>query len=383
MWCEENSMANLKFGLIGTGFMGKAHAIALRAAPTVFQLSAHPVCELLAEIDEGLASSKARELGFARATGNWRALVTDPKVDVVDICSPNYLHKEMALAAIAAGKHVYIEKPLALSASDAQEMTEASERAGVLTLVGFNYIRNPASQLAREIVASGEIGELIHFRGRHNEDYMADPELPHGWRTRRETAGAGALGDVGSHILNMAEYLTAQRISEVFGQLQTVIPRRPLLDGSDGMGEVENDDQAQALLRFDGGLIGNIETSRVATGRKMGLAYVLTGTKGTILFDQERMSELQLYKNEGPLGRRGFRTLLMGPEHSDYAAFSPAPGHGLGYNDQKIIEIRDLVEGIVDNKPLYPDFREAWRVNRMIEAIERSHVEGRWVRVVA
>ncbi|MCE8035915.1 Gfo/Idh/MocA family oxidoreductase [Billgrantia tianxiuensis] len=374
-------MQTLKFGLIGTGYMGKAHAIALRAAPTVFPLPAHPVCELLAEVDGELAARKARELGFARATGDWKALVSDPEVDVVDICSPNYLHKEMALAAIEAGKHVYAEKPLALSSADAQEMVEAAERAGVKTLVGFNYIRNSATQLAREIIASGEIGELIHFRGRHNEDYMSDPAKPLDWHAQRVTAGAGALGDVGSHILNMAEYLTGQRISEVFGQLQTVIPRRPLPDGRGGMGEVENDDQAQALLRFDGGLIGNIETSRVATGRKMGLAYTIIGTNGSIIFDQERMSELQLYKHAGPEGRRGFRTLLMGPEHPDYAAFSPAAGHGLGYNDQKIIEIRDLVEGIVAGKPLYPDFREAWRVNRMINAIERSHAEGRWVSV--
>ncbi|MCE9681153.1 Gfo/Idh/MocA family protein [Halomonas alkalisoli] len=374
-------MQTLKIGLIGTGYMGKAHAIALRAAPVVFSLPAQPVCELLAEVNDELAARKARELGFARSTGDWRVLVDDPDIDVVDICAPNFLHKEMALAAIAAGKHVYTEKPLALSVVDAREMVDAAEKAGVKTLVGFNYIRNPASQLAREIVASGEIGELIHFRGRHNEDYMTDPSKPLDWHAQRATAGAGALGDVGSHILNMAEYLTGQRVSEVFGQLQTVIPLRPLPDGSGGMGEVENDDQAQALLRFDSGLIGNIETSRVATGRKMGLAYTLTGTKGAILFDQERMSELQLYKHEGSEGRRGFSTLLIGPKHPDYAAFSPAPGHGLGYNDQKIIEVRDLVEGIVGGKPLYPDFREAWRVNRMIEAIEVSHIEGCWVGV--
>lgn len=374
-------MQTLNIGLIGTGFMGKAHAIALKAAPTVFDLPAKPVCDLLAEVDDELAVRKARELGFARATGDWRSLVKDPEVDVVDICAPNYLHKEMALAAIAEGKHVYAEKPLALSAADAQEMVEAAESAGVKTLVGFNYIRNSATQLAREIVQSGELGELIHFRGRHNEDYMSDLAKPLDWHAQRATAGAGALGDVGSHILNMAEYLTGQRISEVFGQLQTVIPRRPLPQGSGGIGEVENDDQAQALLRFDGGLIGNIETSRVATGRKMGLAYTITGTKGSIIFDQERMSELQLYSQAGPEGRRGFSTLLMGPEHPDYAAFSPAPGHGLGYNDQKIIEIRDLVVGIVCNQPLYPDFREAGRVNRMIDAIERSHSEGGWIAV--
>lgn len=371
-------MQQLRVGLIGTGYMGKAHAIALHAAPRVFPLSAQPVCELLAEISDELATRKAQELGFSRATGDWESLVADPAVDVVDICSPNYLHKEMALAAIAHGKHVYSEKPLALSAADAMEMVEAAESAGVKTLVGFNYIRNSATQLAREIIASGEIGELVHFRGRHNEDYLADPEIPHGWRTRRATGGAGALGDVGSHILNMAEYLTGRRIEAVCGDLRTVITERPLADGS-GTGQVENDDQAQAMLRLTGGLMGNIETSRIACGRKMGLAYTVTGTRGAIVFDQERMSELQLYRHDGPRGRRGFTTLLAGPEHPDYAAFSPAPGHGLGYNDQKIVEIRDLVEGLAADRPLYPDFRDAWRINLLIEAIEHSHTAGGWV----
>ena len=331
-------MKTLKIGLIGTGFMGKAHAIAFNAASSVFELPAKPVCELLADADLATAESRARAWGFARATDDWRALVEDSDVDVVDICAPNFLHKEMALAAIAAGKHVYAEKPLALSAADADEMVAAAEKAGVKTLVGFNYIRNSATQLARQIVASGEIGELIHFRGRHNEDYLLDPQKPHDWHTQRATAGAGALGDVGSHILNMAEFLTGQRINEVCGQLQTVIASRPNANGS-GMAPVENDDQAQA------------------------------------------MSELQLYRHGDAHGRRGFTTLLAGPEHPDYAAFSPAPGHGLGYNDQKIIEVRDLVEGIINNRPLYPDFREAARVNRLIEAIETSHQTGQWVTV--
>lgn len=371
-------MTSFHFGLIGTGYMGKAHAIALHAAPRVFNLSAAPVCELLAEVDESLAIRKAQELGFARATGDWRALVADPRVDIVDICAPNFLHKEMALAAIAQGKHVYLEKPMALNDADAVEMVAAAEHAGVKTLVGFNYVRNPASQLAREIIANGEIGEVIHFCGRHNEDYLADPTKPHDWHTFRETAGAGALGDLGSHILNMAEYLTGQSITQVCGQLQTVITERPLADGS-GMHPVENDDHAQALLRFDSGLIGSIETSRIASGRKLGLAYTITGTKGAITFDQERMSELKLYQQEGPRGRRGFRTLLIGPEHPDYADFCPAPGHGLGYNDQKIIEIRDLIEGLAGRQPLSPDFRQARRVNALIDAIERSHHDSGWV----
>ncbi|MCM2971780.1 Gfo/Idh/MocA family protein [Larsenimonas suaedae] len=374
-------MDTLNIGLIGTGFMGKAHAIAFKAAPTVFSLPVTPVCDLLADLDDARAAEKARELGFARSTGDWRALVTDPAVDVVDICAPNYLHKEMALAAIAAGKHVYAEKPLALSARDAGEMVAAAERAGVKTLVGFNYIRNSATQLAREIIERGELGELVHFRGRHNEDYLADPTTPHDWHTRRRTAGAGALGDLGSHILNMAEYLTGRHITEVFGQVQTVITQRPVSSGSATLEDVENDDQAQALVRFEGGLIGNIETSRIALGRKMGLAYTVTGTKGTLMFDQERMSELKLYTHDGPAGRQGFRTLLAGPAHPDYAAFSPAPGHGLGYNDQKIIEVRDMITGIATGAPLYPMFRDAWRINRLIDAIETSHDEGGWVTV--
>ncbi|MCI0510470.1 putative dehydrogenase [Chromohalobacter marismortui] len=371
-------MTSLHIGLIGTGYMGKAHAIALHAAPRVFDLPATPVCELLAEVDETFAVRKASELGFARATGNWHELVADSRVDVVDICAPNFLHKEMALAAIAAGKHVYLEKPMALNDADAAEMIAAAERAGVKTLVGFNYVRNPATQLAREIITNGEIGEVIHFRGRHNEDYLADPAKPHDWHTFRETAGAGALGDLGSHILHMAEYLTGRAIKRVCGQLQTVITERFLADGS-GTRPVENDDHAQALVHFDGGLIGSIETSRIASGRKMGLAYTVTGTKGAITFDQERMSELKLYQQEGPSGRRGFRTLLAGPDHPDYAAFCPAPGHGLGYNDQKIIEIRDLIEGLAGCRPLIPDFRQARRINTLIEAIEHSHREGGWV----
>lgn len=373
-------MKTLKIGLIGTGFMGKAHAIAFNAAPSVFDLPAKLVGELLADVDLERARDRAQAWGFARAVDDWRLLVMDPQVDVVDICAPNFLHKEMALAAIAAGKHVYAEKPLALNADDAEAMVEAAKAAGVKTLVGFNYIRNPATQLAREIVASGEIGEVIHFRGRHNEDYLLNPETPIDWHTQRASAGAGALGDLGSHILNMAEFLTGQQISAVCGQLQTVIPKRPSPDGN-GMEAVENDDQAQVMLRFEHGLMGNIETSRVAAGRKMGLAYTLTGTKGAITFDQERMSELRLYRHENAPGRRGFTTLLAEPEHPDYAAFSPAPGHGIGYNDQKIIEVRDLVEGIVNDRPLYPDFAAAARVNHVIDAIERSDGIGTWVTV--
>ncbi|MDQ2695119.1 MAG: Gfo/Idh/MocA family oxidoreductase [Pseudomonadota bacterium] len=372
-------MQTIRIGLIGTGYMGKAHAIALRAMPTVFAPPVNVVCELLAEVNDDLAREKARALGFNRSTGDWRRLVEDPDVDVVDICSPNFLHKEMALAAIAAGKHIYCEKPLSLSTADSLEMTEAAEKAGIKTLVGFNYMRNPAAGLAREIIGNGEIGRIVHFRGTHIEDYMRDPGLPFTWRLQKRFSGTGSLGDL-CHVINMAHYLVGE-IDEVCGQLQTVIPQRPIPDRPGAMGAVENDDQAHFMARFKNGAIGTLETSRIATGRKNALTYEINGLQGSITFDQERLSELKLYTADGPAGRQGFRTLLLGPEHPDYRHFSPAAGHGLGYNDMKIVEVHALIDGIAHDRPLWPDFRAGYEVDRVIAAVERSHAEGRWVRV--
>jgi predicted dehydrogenase len=373
-------MDALNIGLIGSGFMGKAHTIAYRALPAVFPQPVPVILELLADVDEDRAREAAGRLGFRRATGDWRELVSDPAVDVVDICSPNHLHKTMALAAIEAGKHVYCEKPLALSADDALEMAEAAERAGVTTLVGFNYARNPAISLIREIVDAGEIGEIVHFRGAHVEDYLADPATPFNWRCDRALAGSGALGDIGAHILHMARTLVGP-VTEVCADLRTVIRERPLADDPGRSRRVENDDEGACLLRFGSGASGTVETSRVATGRKLGLTLEITGSRGSVVFDQERMSEIQLYTSDGPRGRRGFRTLLLGPDHPDYGAFSPAPGHGLGFNDMKIVEARDLVAAIVDDRPIAADFRGAWEINRLMDAIERSSREHTWVRL--
>jgi predicted dehydrogenase len=377
----EEHMKTIRIGLIGTGYMGKAHAIALHSAASVFPLSANISCEMLAEINPELAARKAAELGFKRSTGDWLELVNDPNVDVVDICSPNYLHKPMALAAIAAGKHVYSEKPLALNAQDALEMTLSAEQAGVKTLVGFNYAKNPASQLAKQIIANCEIGQIVHFRGTHNEDYLASPMVPMSWRLKRAYSGSGTLGDMGSHIINMAQFLVGD-ISQVNGDLQTVIQQRPVADSPGQFAKVENEDQAHAMLRFSNGAIGTIETSRIAWGRKMGLTYEVTGTKGTLVFDQERLAELRLFIPDGNSAREGFKTILLGPEHPDYKNFCISAGHGLGYNDQKIVEVRDLIEGIATDRPMWPDFRAAYRVNLVIDAIEESNRQGKWIKII-
>ena len=374
-------MKSLRVGLIGTGYMGKAHAIAYRNAMAAFGISQDQLaCEMLAEVDEDLAKRKASEFGFNRATGDWKTLVQDPNVDLVDICAPNFLHKEMALAAIAAGKHVYSEKPLALNAADAKEMTQAAEQAGVKTLVGFNYIKNPTLQFAKALIARGDIGDIVHFRGVFNEDYLADDSLPFSWRLQQEYAGSGALNDLASHLVNLAIHLVAP-ITSLCADLKVVHKSRPLAGDSQQTGQVENDDQAHMMVRFANGAQGTLEASRIAWGRKNGLSFEITGTKGSLIFDQETLSELSLFIAGDDPQIQGFKRILVGPEHPDYKAFCVSAGHGLGFNDIKAVEVRDLYEGIVNNKSLWPDFRAATQVNIILDKVVESHANNAWVEV--
>jgi len=369
-------MRRLRVGLIGSGYIGRAHSIALQEVGAVFPEVATPVCELLADRDAAQAARSAAAMGFARSTGDWRELVADPAIDIVDICAPNYLHREMALSAMAAGKHVWCEKPLALDAAEAQEVADAAARAGIVHLIGFNYSVNPLIRLARSMIAGGDIGTVLGFSGRYFEDYMADPAVPHSWRCERRLAGAGALADLGSHLIDMAEVLLGP-IGAVFASLETVhVKRRAPASGA--LLPVENEDTARGLVRFARGVGGSFEISRVATGFKCGLAFTVFGSHGSIAFDQERMNELKVYASADPPGRRGFRTILAGPEHPDYAHFCPAPGHGLGINDLKVIEARNLLRAIADGAPAQPGFDVGLRVQRVMDAMERSHAKGAW-----
>ena len=372
-------MKRLRVGLIGSGYIGRAHSIVLQEVGAVFPEVTTPVCEILADRDAAQAARSAAAMGFARSTGDWRELVADPAVDVVDICSPNYLHREMALAAIAAGKHVWCEKPLALDAAEAQEVADAAARAGVVHLIGFNYSVNPLIRLARSMIANGDIGNVLGFSGRYFEDYMADPAVPHSWRCERRLAGAGALADLGSHLIDMAEVLLGP-IESVFASLETVHARRRS-PANGALLPVENEDTARGLVRFVRGIGGSFEISRVATGFKCGLSFTVFGSHGTLSFDQERMNELRHYDSSDPAGRRGFRTILAGPEHADYAHFCPAPGHGLGINDLKVIEARNLLRAIGDGTPARPGFDVGLRVQRVMDAMERSHAKGAWEKV--
>ena len=371
-------MQNYRVGLIGSGYIGRAHAIALQGVGAVFPEIAAPVCEILADRDETRAVAAAAALGFRRSTGDWRQVIADPAVDIVDICAPNYLHREIALAALAAGKHVWCEKPLALDAAEAREVAAAAARSGRCHLIGFNYSCNPLVRVAQALIAAGDLGTITGFSGRYFEDYMADPAVPHSWRCERRLAGAGALADLGSHLIDMAECLLGP-IAAVQAQLETVHARRRAANGE--MRPVENEDSARALVRFASGAGGSFEISRVAMGFKCGLTFTVFGTAGSISFDQERMNELRLYSSSDTAGRRGFRTILAGPEHPDYGHFCPAPGHGLGINDLKVIEARNLLRAIADGTAARPGFDVGLRVQLVMDAMERSHASGAWTDV--
>jgi len=370
-------MANLGFGLIGSGFMGRTHAIALQSVATVFTGVTAPRLVSIADFDADSAAKACRDLRFEQSTGDWRELLENPAIDVIDICAPNYLHYPMSLAALEAGKHVYCEKPLALTVAEATELAARARDSGLVHAVGLNYTTNPLVQTAREIIASGEIGDPVSFTGRYFEDYMASTEVPFTWRCDRRLAGSGALADLGSHLVNMLHFLLG-RPKRLCGDCRTVIPlRRVPATGQDR--EVENEDIARALIELGTGLPATIEISRVASGYKCGLQFEVFGTRGSIAFDQERMNELRLYDTRQPAARAGFKTILAGPAHPDYGSFCPAPGHGLGINDLKVIEVRNLVRAIERNERFQPDFEEGLRVQQVMAAIEESSVQQAWI----
>ncbi|MBP1806686.1 Gfo/Idh/MocA family protein [Rubellimicrobium aerolatum] len=370
------SRSPLRVGLIGSGFMGKAHAFGYGAAAKVFDLPFAVELHTLADATPDLAARAARELGFANSTADWRAMVASPEIDVVNITVPNALHKEMALAAIAAGKHVYCEKPLAPRARDAQEMTEAAEAAGVKTQVGFNYLCNPMLRLARDMIAGGELGQIVSYRGVHAEDYMADATSP--WSFRHDPQGGGAFADIGSHALATAEFLLGP-ITRLLGDTVTVIPDRP--DGTGGRRPVEVDDLGRAFVRFAGGASGSIEASWVAMGRKMQHDFEVYGTRGALLFTQERFNELHVYSADDAPGRRGFRRIEAAPDHPPYGRFCVAPGHQIGFNDLKAIEVAGFLDALAGQGPEPFGFRQGWRVQSLVEAVHASSKAQAWVDV--
>ena len=367
-------MRTIGVGLIGTGYMGKCHALAWTGVHAVFDDTPIVRRVMLCEVEEGLARRRADEFGFESSTDDWRALISDPGVEVVSITTPNALHAAMAIAALEAGKHVWCEKPMAPSLDEAERMTTAARAAGRVAILGYNYIQSPAVRYIGALLKSGAIGPLTHFRLEMDEDFMADAEAPFSWRSQA-SSGYGALDDFGVHPLSLIATLIGAP-SEVFGEMS-----KPYPDRADGAGrrEVETFDVASALLRMADGASGTIQVSRSAWGRKSRLQLQAFGERGAIVFDQERFNEVGVYLAEGPEELQGFRQVLMGPAHPPYDRFIVAPGHQMGFNDLKIIEAHELLNRIEGKPSLAIDFESGLAIERTIHAIARSSREGRWV----
>jgi predicted dehydrogenase len=348
--------------------MGKAHSVAMAAVGAVFNTALRPRLEVICAQTPASAEGYRAAYGFRRATADWRDLVADPRVEAVVIASPQETHRPIALAAFARGLPVLCEKPLGASLDDARAMVAAAEESGVVNMVGFNYIRTPASQFARALIAAGEIGAITWFRGEHTEDFDADGSRPATWRNFG--AANGTMGDLAPHMVNAALAL-AGPIARLSADIVTVHGARPGLDG-----RATNDDIGQFICRFQNGAMGHLMFSRVAHGRKMGYAYDITGTKGAIRFDQEDQNALWLYKADDPAPIRGFRKILTGPDHPDYLPFCQGPGHGTGYQDQIIIEAKDFLSAIAEGRPRWPAFRDGLEVSRVISAAFSSAATG-------
>ncbi len=365
-------MAEIGIGLVGGGYMGKAHAVALSAVGAVFDTPLRPRLEVIAATTAESASRYAKAYGFARGTADWRDLVADPKVKAVVIASPQATHRAIAEAAFAAGKPVFCEKPLGASLADGKAMVAAAEASGQVNMIGFNYVRTPATQFVRKLLAEGAIGQVTWFRGEHTEDFLSDPDAPASWRTVGRANGC--MGDLAPHPVNCMLALMGP-VAELSARIETVHATRP-------GGKVDNDDHGQLMLRFASGAMGHLYISRTATGRKMGYAYEIHGTNGSIRFDQEDQNAVHLYRAEGPEATRGFTRILTGPYHPDYLAFCQGPGHGTGYQDQIIIEARDFLAAIHAGRSLWPTFRDGLAVSQTIETAFQSSADGRWHKVL-
>ncbi|CAM5764946.1 myo-inositol 2-dehydrogenase [Labrys miyagiensis] len=367
----------LGVGLVGTGYMGKCHALAWNAVASTFGDVERPRLVALAEASADLAHAKAAELGFAAATGDWRDLLANPEVDVVSITTPNRFHAEMAIEALKAGKHVWCEKPMAPRLREAEAMHAAWRESGRVAVLGFNYIQNPVVRLIRKLIGEGAIGTVNHVRMEMDEDFMADSEAPFAMRNEA-SAGYGALDDFAVHPLSLLRFVLGG-VSEVFGEMSRPYPNRP--DGKGGRRAIENYDIATALLRLDNGASGVLTVNRAAWGRKGRIQLQIFGHEGSIVFDQERFNEVQLFTREGTEETQGFRTILAAPVHGPYDRFIPAPGHGLGFNDLKVIECRELVGRIKGEKASIFDFDDGLAIEKTVHAIADSFAGGGWVKV--
>ncbi|ESY71786.1 dehydrogenase [Mesorhizobium sp. LNHC252B00] len=383
----------LNVAMIGGGFMGKAHALAYAAMPMFFwPAPAIPVRKVVVDITEALADEGRRRYGFEESSSDWRAVVKRPDIDVIDIVTPNDSHAAIAIAAAEAGKHIICEKPLARGGDEAKTMLDAVNKAGVIHMVAFNYRRTPAVALARQYIEEGRIGNILNFRGTYLQDWSADPDSPLSWRFQKKIAGSGSIGDIGTHVVDLARYLVGE-IAEVSALVRTYNKTRPIQRGNlDRLGaaekntgaeraEVDVDDEVVTLLKFADGAIGSLEATRNAYGRNNFITFEIHGTKGSIAFNYERRDELQVMFADDPADARGFRTVYSGPAHPYGSSLWPIPALGIGYSETKIVECFDFFSAIASGKQPSPNFDDGYKTERVADALIESGASGLWTKV--
>ena len=361
---------SLSVALIGTKFMGRVHSNAWRQAPRFFDLPAKIRMAIICGRDAFATRRAATRLGWEKASTDWRAVVTDPSIDIVDICTPNDSHAEIAIAAARSGKAILCEKPLARTMGEAERMVASVKRARVPSMLCHNYRRVPAIALAKEMIERGELGQRIyHFHARYAQDWIADEKFPMVWRLQTKTAGSGALGDIGAHIIDLARYLVGE-IATVTAVSETFVKRRPSRKGAPR--RVDVDDATAVVGRFRNGAILNLEATRFAYGRKNGLSFEVNGSGGSLSFDLEELNRLRFYNATDPEYARGFRDIIVTEPSHPYAADWWPPGHLLGYEHSFAHTIADFVRAVISKKRVRPDFADGLETQRIISAIERS-----------
>ena len=372
-------MNEIRIGLIGGGWMGKAHTTAFHNAKMIFG-DDMPVFEIVSDVTEDAAKAFAEQMGYARYTADWHDVESDPDVDLVDVATPNCMHYEMAKAALEHGKHVFCEKPLSLSAQQSSELAQLAKEKGVVNYCGFSNIMNPANQYVAELVKSGRLGKIMRVHATYDQDMLLDPKIPLAWRHINKLAGSGALGDLCSHLLSVSQMILGD-MEAVTAVQSIVIPERPVKAGSSEMGTVENDDVISFLVKYKNGAIGDFSSSRVATGRKNYFYYEIQGTEGSVVYDLERMCEVQVYfKSDADVDRGrdcGFRTVLLNPEHKGFKWFQPAGGIAIAFDDMKTLQAHTLMQAMHGGEYIC-NFAMGAKVDGVIDAVLKSVKSGQW-----
>ena len=372
----------LNIGMIGYKFMGRAHSNAWLKADKFFDLKARPIMKVICGRDRTGVMNACSRWGWSQFVTDWREVVDDPTIDIVDINTPNDTHAEIAIAAAKVRKAILCEKPLAMDVKQARQMVDAVKKAGVVNMVCHNYRRIPAIVLAKKMIAAGELGRIYHYRARYAQDWIVDPSFPLVWRLQSKIAGSGTHGDINAHIIDLGRYLIGE-FSEVCGQMETFIKERPLPGESSKKGKVTVDDAVMFIGRFENGALANLEATRFALGRKNGIQIEINGSKGSLVFDFEDMNRLKYYNEADPDDRRGFRDILVtqgGGVHPYVGNWWP-PGHIIGYEHTFVHTIADFINAVVDKHPVQPTFEDGLADQIVLDAVEKSARTRKWVTI--